>query len=79
MNQDIQTAQAALTHRVMALPGVIGTSISEFEGQPCIKVMVIHRTAQLEAEIPSTFEGHRVVLAKTGQIHARPELPDSDQ
>ena len=72
MASTIETAQAKLTDRVMALPGVVGIGIGECEGAPCIKVFVVQKTPQLESEIPSTFEGFPVEMQVTGEIRARP-------
>ncbi len=67
----IEAAQRQLTDRVMSLPGVVGTGISECEGAPCITVLVARRTPALD-RIPSIFEGFRVALKDTGEIRARP-------
>ncbi len=72
MESTIETAQAKLTDRVMALPGVVGLGIGECEGAPCIKVFVVQKTPQLESAIPSTFEGFPVEIQVTGEIRARP-------
>ena len=72
MGSTIEAAQAKLTDRVMALPGVVGLGIGECEGVPCIKVLVVQKTPELEGEIPSTFEGFPVEMQVTGEIRARP-------
>ncbi len=72
MESTIEAAQAKLTDRVMALPGVVGLGISECEGTPCIKIFVVQRTPELDREIPSTFEGFPVEMQVTGEIRARP-------
>ena len=70
MGPSIEAAQEQLTDRVMSLPGVVGTGISECEGVPCITVFVAGRTPELD-RIPSTFEGFQVVMKETGEIRAR--------
>ncbi len=72
MKSTIEVAQANLTDRVMALPGVVGLGIGECEGVTCIKIFVVQRTPELEGEIPSTFEGFPVEIQVTGEIRARP-------
>jgi len=72
MAPNIEAAQAKLTDRVMALPGVVGIGISECEGAPCIKVFVVQETEELGHQIPSTFEGFPVITQVTGGIRARP-------
>ena len=72
MKSTIEAAQAKLTDRVMALPGVVGLGIGECESAPCIKIFVVQRTPELDREIPSTFEGFPVEIQVTGEIRARP-------
>ena len=72
MAPNIEAAQAKLTDRVMALPGVVGIGIGECEGAPCIKVFVVRETEELDRQIPSTFEGFPVEMQVTGEFFARP-------
>ncbi len=72
MESTIEAAQAKLTDRVMALPGVVGIGIGECEGAPCIKIFVVQRTEELDRQVPSTFEGFRVTIEESGEIRARP-------
>ena len=64
------------TSKLMSIPGVVGTAQSLCEGQPCIKVLVIKKTVELEQKIPKTLEGYPVVIQETGKFKA---LPDSQQ
>ena len=66
----IQAVLAEHTLRWMAIPGVVGTAIGLFEGQPCVKVLVAEKTDELAAKIPSAVEGYRVVLEETGEFRA---------
>lgn len=66
----IQQLLAEQTAEWMAIPGVVGTAIGEFEGQPCIKIFLAEKTDELAASFPSTLEGHRVVLDETGDFRA---------
>ena len=66
----IQEVLEEHTDAWMATPGVVGTAIGEFEGRPCIKVLVAEKTRQLQERIPTAVEGHRVVLEETGEFRA---------
>ena len=57
----------------MALPGVVGTAQGLCHGKPCIIVLVIRKTVELERAIPSSLEGYPVVLEETGEFKALPE------
>lgn len=68
-----KTIQEVLEERTgqwMALAGVVGTALGEFEGRPCIKVFVAEKTEELAAKIPGTLEGHPVVVEETGEFRA---------
>jgi hypothetical protein len=54
--------------RLMSVPGVVGTSISQCGGKPCIRVMVVKKTPELIQKIPSVLEGYPVVVEETGPI-----------
>jgi len=54
----------------MAIPGVIGTGIGEYEGAPCIKVLVVHKSDSLIDRIPKVIDGYVVTLEETGEIRA---------
>ena len=56
------------TDRLLSLPGVVGTAISECEGKPCIKVLVVKKTPELSEKIPLELEGFPVVVEETGMI-----------
>ena len=68
-----KTAQEVLkenTDRWMAIPGVVGTGIGEYKGQPCIKLLVIEQGEQVKKRIPSQVEGFPVIVEVTGEIRA---------
>ena len=54
----------------MSLPGVVGTGIGEHDGNPCIKVLVVKRTKELDDRIPSTVDGFLVITEETGEVRA---------
>jgi hypothetical protein len=60
------------TDELMSLTGVIGTDQGICNNQPCIKVLVIEKTSELEQKIPDTLEGHRVIIEETGEFRALP-------
>ena len=56
------------TPQWMAIPGVIGTAIGLARGQPCIKISLACRAADLSAPLPSEIDGYPIVLQETGPI-----------
>jgi len=66
-----QVLQAHATE-LMAQPGVVGVYQGALaDGSPCIGVMVIKKTAELEKKIPRTLEGYPVRIDETGEIRPR--------
>jgi metal-responsive CopG/Arc/MetJ family transcriptional regulator len=55
----------------MALPGVVGTAIGLYEGERCIKVLVVDSGSGTIKRIPDHLEGYRVVVEVTGTIRPR--------
>ncbi len=66
----IEQVQKEHTEAWMAIPGVIGTAISQHKGKPCIMVLAASRTKQIRQAIPSTVGGYPVVVQYTGEIRA---------
>ena len=58
------------TDEWMSIPGVVGTAIGEYNGKPCIKVLVVKKTKELTEKIPSRVEGFPVIIEATGEIRA---------
>jgi hypothetical protein len=57
------------TDELMAIPGVVGLFVGETaEKIPCIHVMVVKKTEELEKKIPKKIEGHLVIIEETGEI-----------
>lgn len=66
---DIDSVIARHTDELMAIKGVAGLFADKAdEKKPCIHVMVIKKTAELERKIPSEIEGYQVVIEETGEI-----------
>jgi hypothetical protein len=60
----------------MSIPGVVGTAQGLCDGQPCIKVLVIQKTPEIEEKIPETLEGYPVEIEPTGEIKPLPKNQD---
>jgi hypothetical protein len=60
------------TDRLMAVPGVVGTTLGLWGGKPCIKVYVDANASEVAPKIPGTLGGYPVRVEKTGEIRARP-------
>lgn len=65
----IEEVLAEHSREWMSLPGVMGTAIGEFQSTPCIKVLVLAKTAVLIEKIPPEVEGFRVIIEEVGAIH----------
>jgi len=61
------------TDSLMALPGVVGTAQGLCDGNPCIMVLVVEKTPELEKKIPERLEGYPVRIEETGEIRALPK------
>lgn len=59
------------TEELMSLPGVVGTAEGLCKGNPCIKVLVIKKTPELDEKISCTLEGYPVMIEETGKIRVR--------
>jgi hypothetical protein len=71
--KSIEQVLAAHTSELMAIPGVVGTAQGELDsGAPCIQVLVVERTAEIDRRVPRTLEGWPVVIVVTGEIRAMP-------
>ena len=56
--------------RLLSLAGVVGVGRGECDGRPCIKVMVVQKTAELAARIGPSVEGFRIEIIESGEIRA---------
>jgi hypothetical protein len=56
---------------LMAIPGVVGVyaGLLPDDQTPCLKVMVVKKTRELEKKIPKFLEGYPVVIEESGVIH----------
>ena len=67
----IEQVQQEHTDAWMAIPGVVGTAIGQYQGKPCILVFAAADTELIKRKIPPTVDGYPVVVQYTGEIHAR--------
>ena len=58
------------TNQWMAIPGVEGTAIGLSEGKPCIRIFTSSKPQEIRDKIPSTVEGHTVIIEETGAFRA---------
>lgn len=67
--RDINDVKETHTGELMALPGVVGVYVGELEDHtPCIAVMIVKKSEELDRKIPKTLEGHPVRVDETGEI-----------
>ena len=60
---------AAHAPGLMQIPGVAGVYEGETQAHaPCIRVMVVRRTRELEARLPKELDGYPVEIEETGKI-----------
>jgi hypothetical protein len=68
--RDINEVLRSHDQEIMAIPGVVGIYVGllDDEKTPCLKVMVVKKTPELERKIPRELEGYPVVIEETGEI-----------
>ena len=68
--RDINAVLAEHDKRLLAIPGVVGVypGLLDDSKTPCLKVMLSRSDKKLEASIPRTLDGYRVVTEVTGEI-----------
>lgn len=64
----IESVLRSHTDSLMRISGVIGTAIGACDSVPCIKVLVVTATPELQRVIPQTLEGHKVIIEETGVV-----------
>lgn len=67
---DINDVLRAHSDRIMAISGVAGLYVGVLDDEvtPCIKIMVVEKTAALEKALPKSLDGYPVVIVETGEI-----------
>lgn len=69
MSYDAVTAVLqAHDQELMAIPGVVGVAVSLLEDgkTPCLKILVEKRTPELMQKLPTSLDGHPVVVEESG-------------
>jgi len=67
--RDINLVKEDHAGELMSVPGVVGVYVGALEnGTPCIGVMVVRKTRELQEKIPAMLEGHPVRIDETGEI-----------
>lgn len=72
-SKSIDTVLQEHTEKIMAIPGVVGMGEGLCSNDPCIKVFVKKKTAELQKKIPRELEGYVVELEETGEVRALPK------
>jgi hypothetical protein len=72
---DINEVLRAHDQALLAIPGVVGVYVGVLDDEktPCLKVMVVKKTPELEKRIPKSIEGYPVVIEETGVIRPMPK------
>ncbi len=60
----------ARDEELLAIPGVVGVYVGLLDDgeTPCLKVMVVERTPELDARLPEMLDGYPVIVEETGVI-----------
>jgi hypothetical protein len=68
--RDINAVLRDHDKELLAIPGVVGVYIAVLDDgkTPCLKVMLVQKSAETERAIPKTLEGYPVVTEVTGEI-----------
>jgi hypothetical protein len=69
--KDINEVLRSHDQEIMAIPGVVGIYVGllDDEKTPCLRIMVVKKTPELEKNIPREIGGYPVVIEETGEIH----------
>ena len=75
--RDIDAVLRAHDKELLAIPGVVGVYVGLLADQktPCLRVMVMKKTKDLEQAIPKLLEGYPVELDETGVIRPMQQQP----
>ncbi len=72
--RDINEVLRAHDRELMAIPGVVGVYVGVLDDEktPCLKVMVVEKTPELEQRLPKSLESYPVVIDVTGTLRPMP-------
>ncbi|HVS19677.1 MAG TPA: hypothetical protein VMT18_13820 [Planctomycetota bacterium] len=67
---ELNRVLAAHAAELMEIDGVVGVAVGlSADGRtPCLKVLVVERTPELEARVPRKLEGQPVELEQSGRL-----------
>jgi hypothetical protein len=67
---DISDVLDAHDDALMTISGVVGVYVGLLDDDetPCIKIMVVEKTPELEETLPKSLDGHPVVVEESGVI-----------
>jgi hypothetical protein len=68
--KSIESVLEENTGRLMSIKGIIGVSVGEFDGKPCIRVFVSRGMSEPGNRIPSSLEGYPVLVEEKGRFRA---------
>lgn len=72
MSPSIQEVKKKHEARLMSLPGVVSVGIGlSPDGRPAVMVGLDKSRPEVQAQIPSQFEGHPVIVQILGPIKAQ--------
>jgi hypothetical protein len=67
-NRSIEQVFDSHREALLATPGVVGVGIARLEAKPCIVVMVMESTPDLENHVPKQLEGYTVIIELIGDM-----------
>jgi hypothetical protein len=68
--RDINAVLRAHDQELLAIKGVAGVYVGLLDDgkTPCLKVMVVAKSAEIDKAVPKTIEGFPVIIEVTGKI-----------
>ena len=69
-SREINAVLRAHEDELMAIPGVVGiyVGLMDDDKTPCLRVMAVKKTQDLQRKVPKSLEGYPVVIEETGVI-----------
>jgi hypothetical protein len=67
---EISRALERHAESLLAIPGVEGMAVGLLDDgrTPCLQILVVERTGELEARLPRTLDGHPVTIVVSGGL-----------
>ena len=67
--RDINAVKEAHVNELMAIPNVVGVAVGALDdGTPCILVLVVEETDEIDRRVPKKLEGHPIRVFVSGEI-----------